>query len=192
MSEFSHAPTESPERRAASLAASRTSGRTPFTCQGTYLMLTPRLGFGQVGIFDRLGALPSRTEFAQIVRSLRSGLSPDYGKERVNTCAIWGRYFLSSGREPRHVARTRTERGRKFICLRVVPHLEDPDRNRNVVASAGAVDHVLEQEPLALRFRNAAAELPAHQSVHLGVFLIGRCTRKSKPLRSRAAMWACK
>src|SRR5260370_26120500 len=50
MSEFSHAPTESPERRAASLAASRTSGRTPFTCQGTYLMLTPRLGFGQVGI----------------------------------------------------------------------------------------------------------------------------------------------
>src|SRR5260370_22180466 len=48
---------------------------------------------------------------------------------------------------------------------------EDPYRNRNVVASAGAVDHVLEQEPLALRFRNAAAELPAHQSVHLGVFV---------------------
>jgi len=48
---------------------------------------------------------------------------------------------------------------------------EDPDRNRNVVASAGAVDHVLEQEPLALRFRDAAAELPAHQREHLGVFV---------------------
>src|SRR6516164_7881511 len=55
MSEFSHAPTESPERRAASLAASRTSGGTPFTCQGTYLMLTPRLGFGQVSDFRPLG-----------------------------------------------------------------------------------------------------------------------------------------
>src|SRR5712672_2414719 len=74
MSEFSHAPTESPERRAASLAASRTSGRTPFTCQGTYLMLTPRLGFGQVGIFHSLGCpdLPSPPELAQMVRSLRS------------------------------------------------------------------------------------------------------------------------
>jgi hypothetical protein len=56
-------------------------------------MLTPRLGFGQVRIFDRFGALPSLVEFAQTVLSLRSGLSPDYGKERVNTGAIWERYF---------------------------------------------------------------------------------------------------
>src|SRR5262249_47780838 len=94
MSEFSHAPTESPERRATSLAASRTSGRTPFTCQGTYLMLTPRLGFAQVSDFRPLRRPANRSQnLRKIVRSLRSGLSPDYGKERVNAGAIWERYF---------------------------------------------------------------------------------------------------
>ena len=48
---------------------------------------------------------------------------------------------------------------------------EDADRDRDVVAAAGAVDDVLEQESLALVFRNAAAELPAHQRVHLGVLV---------------------
>src|SRR5260370_34423358 len=37
--------------------------------------------------------LRSLAEFAQIARGLRPGLSPDYGKERVNTGAIWERYF---------------------------------------------------------------------------------------------------
>ena len=48
---------------------------------------------------------------------------------------------------------------------------EDADRNRDVIFAAGAVDDVLEQKCLALGFRNAAAELPAHQRVHLGVLV---------------------
>ena len=48
---------------------------------------------------------------------------------------------------------------------------EDADRDRNVVALPLGVGDVLEQKPLALRLRNAAAELPAHQRVHLGVLV---------------------
>ncbi len=48
---------------------------------------------------------------------------------------------------------------------------EDADGHRHVVAASGAVDDVLEQEALALVLRNAAAELPAHQRVHLRVLV---------------------
>ena len=48
---------------------------------------------------------------------------------------------------------------------------EDADRDRDVVFSPRAVDDVLEQKRLALGFRNTAAELPAHQGVHLGVLV---------------------
>ncbi len=48
---------------------------------------------------------------------------------------------------------------------------KDSHRHRHVVAASCAVDDVLEQECLALRFRNAAAKLPAHQWVHLGIFV---------------------
>src|SRR5215470_16078948 len=54
------------------------------------------------------------------------------------------------------------------MAFGVIPLLPD---GFDIAADAGAVDDVLEQEPLALRFRNAAAELPAHQSVHLSVFV---------------------
>src|SRR5262245_18326620 len=43
---------------------------------------------------------------------------------------------------------------------------KDADRDRNVVAAARAIGDVLEQERLALRFRDAAPELPAHERVH--------------------------
>ena len=48
---------------------------------------------------------------------------------------------------------------------------QDAHRDRDVVPAAGAVDDVFEQKSLALRFRDAAAELPAHERMHLGVFV---------------------
>ena len=48
---------------------------------------------------------------------------------------------------------------------------EDADGDRNVVAAALAVDDVLEQKRLALGLRNTAAELPAHQRMHLAVLV---------------------
>src|SRR6266404_4851464 len=48
---------------------------------------------------------------------------------------------------------------------------EHTDRDRNVVFALLAVDHVGEQECLAILLLDAAAELPAHQRVHFGVLV---------------------
>lgn len=48
---------------------------------------------------------------------------------------------------------------------------EDADGDRDVVFSSRAVDDVLEQKRLAFGLWNAAAELPAHQRMHLGVLV---------------------
>ncbi len=48
---------------------------------------------------------------------------------------------------------------------------EHADRDRNVVFALFAVDHVGEQESLAIPLLDAAAELPAHQRVHFGVLV---------------------
>jgi len=48
---------------------------------------------------------------------------------------------------------------------------ENPDRHRDVIAAALAVNNALEKEALALGFRDAAAELPAHERMHLGIFV---------------------
>ena len=48
---------------------------------------------------------------------------------------------------------------------------EHADRDRNVVFAALAVDDVGEQERLAVLLLDAAAELPAHQRVHLGILV---------------------
>ena len=48
---------------------------------------------------------------------------------------------------------------------------EPADQHRDVVLAALAVDHVGEQERLAVLLGDAAAELPAHQRVHLGVLV---------------------
>jgi hypothetical protein len=48
---------------------------------------------------------------------------------------------------------------------------EAADQHRNVVGPAAAVGHVGEQEGLAVGLRDAAAELPAHQRMHLRVFI---------------------
>ena len=45
------------------------------------------------------------------------------------------------------------------------------DQHRNVVFAALAVDDVGEQKRLAVLLLDAAAELPAHQRVHLGVLV---------------------
>ena len=45
------------------------------------------------------------------------------------------------------------------------------DQHRNVVFAALAVDHVSEEKRLAVLLLDAAAELPAHQRVHLGVLV---------------------
>ena len=50
---------------------------------------------------------------------------------------------------------------------------ERADRDRNVVAAAGAVDHVGEQKSAALVLGKPALELPAHQRVQLAVFVDG-------------------
>ncbi len=48
---------------------------------------------------------------------------------------------------------------------------ERPDHYGNVVMPPGGIDDVGEQERLAVALRDAAAELPAHQRMHLGVFV---------------------
>ena len=48
---------------------------------------------------------------------------------------------------------------------------EARDQHRDVEAAALGVGRLGEQERLALRLRDAAAILPAHQRVHLGVFV---------------------
>jgi hypothetical protein len=48
---------------------------------------------------------------------------------------------------------------------------ERPDHHGNVVIPPGGIDDVGEQERLAVALGDAAAELPAHQRMHLGVFV---------------------
>src|SRR6185503_10018166 len=48
---------------------------------------------------------------------------------------------------------------------------EGADHHGNAVLPALGIDHVLEQERLAILLRDAAAELPAHQRMHLGVLV---------------------
>ncbi len=48
------------------------------------------------------------------------------------------------------------------------------DHHRNVVTPSAGIDDVGEQEGLAVLLGDAAAELPAHQRMHLGV-LVDRC-----------------
>ena len=48
---------------------------------------------------------------------------------------------------------------------------EPADQHRDVVLAPLGVDHVGEQERLAVPLGDAAAELPAHQRVHLGVLV---------------------
>src|SRR5262249_49906023 len=45
------------------------------------------------------------------------------------------------------------------------------DRDREIIAAAGAVDHVGEQERAARALGEAALELPAHQGMQLGVLV---------------------
>src|SRR5215470_13443321 len=92
MSEFSQAPTDNPERRAATLAASRTSGRTPFTCQGTYLMLTPlvrtldRLGFQHLGCCPTCHQPPN-------LRECSAAFDPDSLRITVKSELIRARFY---------------------------------------------------------------------------------------------------
>jgi len=55
------------------------------------------------------------------------------------------------------------------------------DGHRHVVVVAAGVDHVLEQEGLALVLGDAAAELPAHQRVQLGVLVDGLAHANQQP-----------
>ena len=50
---------------------------------------------------------------------------------------------------------------------------ECADRDRNIVAPPGAVDHVGEEESAALILGEAALELPAHQRMQLAVLVDG-------------------
>jgi hypothetical protein len=48
---------------------------------------------------------------------------------------------------------------------------ERPDGDRNVIAPAGRIRNVREQERAALAFREPALELPPHQRMQLGVLV---------------------
>jgi hypothetical protein len=61
------------------------------------------------------------------------------------------------------------------------------DQHRNVVFSALAVGDIGEQESLAVPFLDAAAELPAHQWVHLGILVDGPRDRDQEPCRVERA-----
>ena len=58
---------------------------------------------------------------------------------------------------------------------------EPADQHRDVVLAALAVDDVGEQERLAVLLLDAAAELPAHQRVHLGVLVDRPVDRDQQP-----------
>ena len=63
---------------------------------------------------------------------------------------------------------------------------EPADQHRDVVLAPLAVDDVGEQERLAVLLGDAAAELPAHQRVHLGVLVDRAVTVISRPAFSSA------
>ena len=60
---------------------------------------------------------------------------------------------------------------------------ERPDRDRHVVAAAGRIDHVGEQEGAALILREAALELPARERMQLGVLIDRPIDARDQPLR---------
>ena len=85
---------------AATLAASRTSGRTPFTCQGTYLMLTPLLMTSDRLGFFRQHAGPTRHHPAELPKWC-AAFDPDSLRITVKSKLIRARfcvpYFPSNG-----------------------------------------------------------------------------------------------
>ena len=69
------------------------------------------------------------------------------------------------------------ERAAHADAIDLAARRERADHDRDVVAPALGVGHVGEQERLAVLLRDAAAELPAHQRVHLGVLVDRRGRR---------------
>ncbi len=73
---------------------------------------------------------------------------------------------------PRHVHADAVDLGRCGIGA---------DHHRQVVAPPLAIDDVGEEERLAVLLGDAAAELPAHQRVHLGVLVDRRVDAIEQP-----------
>ena len=79
------------------------------------------------------------------------------------------RQRLRRGRDPARV--DLLERAADADAVDLAVGGEPADQHRDVVLAALAVGDVGEQERLAVLLLDAAAELPAHQRVHLGVFV---------------------
>ena len=84
----------------------------------------------------------------------------------------WSQRRLDLLDRPSHADRIDARRGR-----------ERTDRHRDVVAAAGRVDDVGEQECAALILGEPALELPAHQRVQLAVLVDRAIDAHQQPLR---------